>query len=811
VTLRRAGGTTIGTVGSNVTAQLVTALSLTGLTAGSAIYVADASGNQVDYVASSGTSYTLNTTGGTGTWSWKVARYGFLAATGTHSPATASTSVTVSLATDPFVTEADSAVVAAYSALTSPDRIYDRAAYEEANSAAGMALPRIASKAAALVSLGSYPLILNASGAAWSMSSGTLTLNISTAFVAGVTMTGGLTTIGAVTLNAQATAAGTWASISGGSIALAGGVNYQPLVAATSITGLPTSGQISGGGSIAFGSGTTYAPTGSFSAANTAFSGTLTVSTSTARTFTATSVTGSQFTVTTSGAGSVKVLREGSTTTSAFTIGTSVTIRHNVAITAPGGIPLSTYVVKNSTTVLGWQALTAERTLEIADADTFSIYVTAYGYRPQLISASGSNDSTFSVSLVPETYVDTTLSTTTRDVIAAKFASSVDALSRLVISIASDLRSYSPAEVLNGMHYFTVTQGAIIAASALTAGSTSGFALIDGGMVVGSPGFYAKVSDSVTTTNDLGILVPIFIDVLPAVYTADPTYTPVRKNTSGLILQTAPWTKMTADISSLDKTDIRRGLATEDNVTAVRAKTDANLDVAVSSRLSAAAYTAPTTAPTSAQNAAAVRTDLATELGRIDVATSTRLASASYTAPTSAPTSAQVASAVRVELAAELARLDVATSTRLATTAYAPTSAPTSTEVAAAVRVELAAELARIDAAVTSRLAAANYTAPGTAPTSAQNAAAVRSELATELARIDAAVSSRLAASAYTAAGAAPTSAEVAAAVRTEIAVELARLDVATSTRLADADFVEPDNAGINAIKANAALIPALV
>ena len=50
-----------------------------------------------------------------------------------------------------------------------------------------------------------------------------------------------------------------------------------------------------------------------------------------------------------------------------------------------------------------------------------------------------------------------------------------------------------------------------------------------------------------------------------------------------------------------------------------------------------------TTPPTAAANATAVRTELATELGRIDVATSTRLASGSYTAP---PSAATVADAV---------------------------------------------------------------------------------------------------------------------------------------------------------------------
>ena len=34
-----------------------------------------------------------------------------------------------------------------------------------------------------------------------------------------------------------------------------------------------------------------------------------------------------------------------------------------------------------------------------------------------------------------------------------------------------------------------------------------------------------------------------------------------------IVLQTAPWTQMTADLSAVDKTDIRSGLATKDNVT----------------------------------------------------------------------------------------------------------------------------------------------------------------------------------------------------------------------------------------------------
>jgi hypothetical protein len=441
----------------------------------------------------------------------------------------------------------------------------------------------------------------------------------------------------------------------------------------------------------------------------------------------------------------------------------------NVVVETPGGLALSTYIVKNGATDLGWVATTTARSLEIQQSDTFQIYAIAYGYKAKVLSASALDLTSFKFELLPEPFIDTSLSTSIRNTIAAKFSTSFDAYNRIALSLDSDLRIYDPNEVMNAVQYYMVTQGSLIAQGVIYGGSVDQVQIINGGILIGTPGFYGKVNDSVTTVNDLGILVPIFVDVLPSVYVTDPTFTPVKKNTSGIILQTAPWTQQTADISAVDKTDIRRGLATEDNVTAVRAKTDAYLDATVSSRLSAAAYTAPTTAPTSAQNAAAVRTELATELARLDVATSTRLAAAAYTAPT---------------------------------------SAPTSTEVAAAVRAELTTELARIDAAVTSRLAAASYTAPGTAPTSAQNAAAVRSELATELARIDAAVSSRLAEASYLA----PiSSATIAAAVRAEIAVELARLDVASSTRLATSGYTAPDNAGITAIKANAALIPALL
>lgn len=126
------------------------------------------------------------------------------------------------------------------------------------------------------------------------------------------------------------------------------------------------------------------------------------------------------------------------------------------------------------------------------------------------------------------------------------------------------------------------------------------------------------------------------------------------------------------------------GLATSANVTAAQtaiiAEVDAiptnpllttdtrlnNLDAAISTR---STLTAPQ-----------VRTELATELGRLDVAVSTRLATASYVAPTTAPTAADNAAAVRTNLATELARIDATVSSRLATTGY---TAPANADIAA--------------------------------------------------------------------------------------------------------------------------------
>lgn len=138
VTVRRSNST-IGTVGTNVVSQLVTSLTITGLTAGSSIYVANGSGVQQDYVASSGTSYTLDTTGGAGTWEVKVRRYGYQDQEFTSSPASSSLTAAATYITDIFVVDT-LANVQAYTDLEESQKIYDYSRYY-ATTASGMALP----------------------------------------------------------------------------------------------------------------------------------------------------------------------------------------------------------------------------------------------------------------------------------------------------------------------------------------------------------------------------------------------------------------------------------------------------------------------------------------------------------------------------------------------------------------------------------------------------------------------------------------------------------------------------------------------
>ena len=184
---------TIGTAGTRVTTRLITSFIINGLTDGSQVYVADNLGNQVEYIPNSSTSYTLNTTGGTGVWSYKVTRYGFLAQTGTFTPAVSSTTTTFTSIPDTNITEPDILVVADYTTLFFTDQMYDYSAYFETTNV-GIKLPRLAGKLLGYVDFGSYDLVFSPTSATLEILGNTITLNIIDLFTGTIFDTGVITT-----------------------------------------------------------------------------------------------------------------------------------------------------------------------------------------------------------------------------------------------------------------------------------------------------------------------------------------------------------------------------------------------------------------------------------------------------------------------------------------------------------------------------------------------------------------------------------------------------------------------------------------
>lgn len=198
----------------------------------------------------------------------------------------------------------------------------------------------------------------------------------------------------------------------------------------------------------------------------------------------------------------------------------------------------------------------------------------------------------------------------------------------------------------------------------------------------------------------------------------------------------------------------------------IEASTVLAKEATLATKASQLSVNALATPPTPAQNAAAVRTELTTELGRMDAAISTRLASTGYTAPANADIAAIRAktdvlvnadlSAVakktdlptapdNASIAAIKAKTDTLVNADLSALATHSDAVALSLQMGAPAQANALAALATANQAEhdATQAAIAAFPAPAAPPTPAQNAAAVRTELTTELARIDAAVSTR--------------------------------------------------------------------
>jgi hypothetical protein len=219
------------------------------------------------------------------------------------------------------------------------------------------------------------------------------------------------------------------------------------------------------------------------------------------------------------------------------------------------------------------------------------------------------------------------------------------------------------------------------------------------------------------------------------------------------------------------------------------------------------AYAVPAAATTGKSGSTIVLVDLTDHLTpasstvsaggmqQLDVVSEDRLVAADL--PSEPPSASAVASQVRTELATELGRIDAAVTTRAA-----PSDVPSASTVAEAVadQTDIAGVISAVvgtatldsrASAVGAPLQAADYTAPDNA-TIGTIASDVTDGFAADIDAIDEAVQEIIAEI--------PTAVGVASQVRTELAIELARVDATVSSRLAAAGYTAPDNATIGAI-----------
>lgn len=258
-------------------------------------------------------------------------------------------------------------------------------------------------------------------------------------------------------------------------------------------------------------------------------------------------------TVSNSGTGNVKLNLINSTVNT----GANVTAQYPITVIDAKGANFSTQIwvfnsLGNIVEDTGFNSLVASKTVYLPVGGSIRVYSQAYGTLSKITNTNATNASLV-ITHIPETLVDTSLSIVTRDLIASYFSSIIDG-SILYVEVDTDLVSYTPAEVLNGMHYFIVSNGGNFAALSLLANSVGSVQLIDGGFRVYSQFFKGRAKSNLNSTNtpSLFITLPLYIE--------DATDVPgnqiMIRNLNGIDVHSALWSKATANISSNDMVSI---------------------------------------------------------------------------------------------------------------------------------------------------------------------------------------------------------------------------------------------------------------
>lgn len=240
--------------------------------------------------------------------------------------------------------------------------------------------------------------------------------------------------------------------------------------------------------------------------------------------------------------------------------GPAITLDYHerMTIKSADGIGLSSLIMINGAffggnPVNGWNYNNSLRYVDVNSNDDISIFVHAYGYHPRIIRGMGAIAEAANITLVPESAVDTSLDTVLRDELSKHFSAGIDAQGGVFLAVSMDMSTYAPEAVINALHFYLVKLGYMAAAGALISNSVDTYRFINGGLVLNTNKFYGKIADSVTVLPDSGIYLPIYVEVDPAVMAAYPAFKPVKKNSSGLLLSYALWTKQSAQLTQADK------------------------------------------------------------------------------------------------------------------------------------------------------------------------------------------------------------------------------------------------------------------
>ncbi len=237
--------------------------------------------------------------------------------------------------------------------------------------------------------------------------------------------------------------------------------------------------------------------------------------------------------------------------------GANVTAQYPITVTDANGANFSTQIwvfnsLGNIVEDTGFLSLVANMTVYMPVGGSIRVYSQAYGTLSKITNTNATNASLV-ITHIPETLVDTSLPIVTRDLIASYFSSIIDG-SLLYVEVDTDLVSYTPAEVLNGMHYFIVSNGGNFAALSLLANSVGSVQLIDGGFRVYSPFFKGRAKSTLnsTSTPSLFITLPLYIEDASGVQGNQI----MIRNVNGIDVHSALWSKATAYISQNDMDSI---------------------------------------------------------------------------------------------------------------------------------------------------------------------------------------------------------------------------------------------------------------